>query len=313
MRKDLKVFHTRASGYLATEICGYLGSEPGRAEIFKFRNDNTFVRILENVRDDDVFVIATSTPPVDENLMEALIMIDALKRASAGRVTGVFPYFPYAKSDKKDQPRVPITARLVADLISAAGADRVITVDLHSSQIQGFFSIPLDHLSALPMLAKHFAERQLKDLVVVASDAGGVKRATDCALRLDAPVAMLDKRRIGNEQKVIIRNVIGDVAGKPVLIFDDEVETGGTLIAAANVLRDRGATAVHVACGHAVLSGDAPHKLQQFPFASFAVTNTLPIPEAKRFPGLTVLSVAPLLGEAIRRIHDGESISSLLL
>lgn len=313
MRKKLKIFHTRASAYLAEQICTCLGIEPGRAEVFKFRNDNTFVKILENVRDDDVFVVATSTPPVDENLMEALIMIDALKRASAGRVTGVFPYFPYAKSDKKDQPRVPITARLVADLISAAGTDRVITVDLHSSQIQGFFSIPLDHLSALPMLAKHFAERQLKDLVVVATDAGGVKRATDCALRLDAPVAMLDKRRIGNEQKVIIRNVIGDVAGKAALIFEDEVETGGTLIAAANVLRDCGATAVHVACAHAVLSGDAPKKLRQFPFASFVVTNTLPIPETKRFPGIEVLSVAPLLSEAIRRTHAGESISSLFL
>lgn len=313
MRKDLKVFHTRASAYLAGEICACLGIEPGRAEVFKFRNDNTFVKILENVRDNDVFVVATSTPPVDENLMEALIMMDALKRASAGRITGVFPYFPYAKSDKKDQPRVPITARLVADLISTAGADRVITVDLHSSQIQGFFSIPLDHLSALPMLAKHFADRQLTDLVIVATDAGGVKRATDCARRLDAPVAMLDKRRIGNEQRVIIRNVIGDVAGKPVLIFEDEVETGGTLIAAANVLRASGATAIHVACAHAVLSADAPLKLQQFPFASFVVTNTLPVPEAKRFPGIEVLSVAPLLAEAIRRTHAGESISSLLL
>jgi ribose-phosphate pyrophosphokinase len=309
---SLKIFSTRASTYLASEVCVALGLEPGQAEIMKFRNDNTFVRILENVRDADVFVIATSTPPVDENLMETLIIIDALKRASAGRVTAVLPYFPYAKSDKKDQPRVPITARLVADLLTAAGADRIITFDLHSSQIQGFFSIPLDHLTALPMLADHFVAMGLVDPVVIATDAGGAKRATDFALRLDAPVALLDKRRIGNEQRVKIRNIIGEVANRPCLIFDDEVETGGTLIAAAELLRDRGASAVHVACGHAVLAGEAPQRLGGFPFASFVVTNTVPVPPERRFPGLTVLSVAPLLSAVIDRIHRGESISSLL-
>ncbi len=311
MRRRLQVFSGRSNPELARAIAEYLGIPLGRVDIFKFQNDNTFVQIGENVRESDVFVVQTSCPPVDQHFMELLILLDALKRASAARITAVMPLFPYARSDKKDQPRVPITARLVADLLATAGANRVITVDLHADQIQGFFTIPVDHLTALRVLTDYFAAKRIAGLVVVATDAGGAKRASRCALRLGAGLAVMDKRRLGNEQRVEINNVIGEVSGRPVLIFEDEIETGGSLVAAVRLLRERGATDIYVACPHAVLAGDALANLAGAGLAEVVVTDTLPLAAAKRLPNLTRLSVAPILGEAIRRTHNGESVSSL--
>ncbi|MEW6724307.1 MAG: ribose-phosphate pyrophosphokinase [Bacillota bacterium] len=308
---ELKIFSGQATRQLTEKVCHHLNQPLGQMEAFRFSNDNFFVRIQENVREADVFVIQTSVPPVDANLMETLITIDALRRASAARVSAVLPYYPYARSDKKDQPRIPITARLVADLLTAAGADRVITFDLHADQIQGFFSIPLDHLSALPLLTDYFAAQQIPDLVVVALDTGGVKRATEAARRLDTDVAMMDKRRIGNQQRVTIKNIIGEVAGRPVLIFEDEIQTGGSLLAAGELLRARGATDIYVACLHPAFTKDAAGMLSSFRFKEIVVTDTVPLPPRTDFPGLSVVSVAPLLAEAIRRTHHGESISTL--
>ncbi|MEW6524177.1 MAG: ribose-phosphate pyrophosphokinase [Bacillota bacterium] len=311
MHRRLKVFSGRSHPELSVAIGRYLRTELGRVQIFKFKNDNTFVKIEENVRETDVFVVQTSCPPVDEHLMELLIMVDALKRASAARITAVMPLFPYARSDQKDQPRIPITARLVADLLATAGANRVITVDLHASQIQGFFTIPLDHLTAQGVLVEYFKKKQLPDLVVVATDSGGARRATSCARRLGTDLALMDKRRIGNEQRVEINNVIGEVHGRPALVFEDEIETGGSLVAAVEVLKARGAGDIYVACPHPVLAGNAAERLAGADIKEVVVADTVPVPESKRIPKLKVLSVAHILGEAIRRTHNGESISSL--
>ena len=237
---ELKVFTGNAHRGLAEEVCKYLDIPLGEAEVFKFSNDNTFVRIKENVRQRDVFIIQPTCAPVNDNLMELLIMIDACKRASAGRITAVVPYYAYGRTDKKDQPRVPITARLVADLLTAAGADRLLTVDLHAGQIQGFFNIPVDELTALPILSDYFQAKELSDLVVVAVDIGISKKARDVAERLHAPLAIIEKRRTGNDERSEIMNVIGDVEGKIALTFDDEIDTGGTIVNAAKVLAEKG-------------------------------------------------------------------------
>ncbi|OGS69941.1 MAG: ribose-phosphate pyrophosphokinase [Firmicutes bacterium RBG_13_65_8] len=305
----MKIFGGRAAVELTTRICTHLGIEPGRADVFKFSNDNTFVRILESVRDDDVFVVQTSCPPVDEALVELLIMVDALKRASARRITAVLPYYPYVRSDKKDQPRVPITARLVADLLAAAGVDRVVAVDLTADQIQGFFSIPVDHLTAQQVLAEHFLAKRLPKPVVVAPDPGAVKRAQRFAQRLRAPVAFVDKRRVGEEVKAT--TVVGDVSGHQAILFDEEVDRGGSSLEALGLLTERRVDAVYLACTHAVFSGPAVERLAGSQLREVVVTDTVPVPPAKRWDRLTVLSVAPMLAEAIRRIHTGESISSL--
>lgn len=309
MARQLKVFAGQASEALAAEICQHLDIPLGKREIIQFSNDNTFVKISENVRDCDVFVVQTSCPPVNHNLVELLIMMDALRRASAQRITAVLPFYPYARSDKKDQPRIPITARLVADLLTTAGADRVVTVDLHSPQIQGFFTIPLDHLTAADMLCSYFQEKQIPDLVVVATDAGGAKKAASYARLLNTPLAIMDKRRSSNDDSATIHHFIGDVKDKNALILDDEIDTGGTVKETVQALRNAGVKDVYVGCTHPVFSGPAVERLSACSAKEFVVTNTLPSP--KCMPNLTVLSIAPLLAEAIKRINEGESVSTL--
>jgi ribose-phosphate pyrophosphokinase len=307
----LKVFSGNANPQLASDVCCYLGIPLGKAEVFKFRNDNTFVRILENIRQQDVFIIQPTCAPVNDNIMELLIMIDAAKRASAGRITAVIPYYGYGRTDKKDQPRVPITARLVADLLTVAGAERVLTMDLHAGQIQGFFNIPVDELTALPILAEHFKKLVDQDWVVVAVDIGISKRARDMAARLRVPLAIVEKRRIGNDDKAESLNIIGEVAGKTALLFDDEVDTGGSVVSAAAALEKAGARAVYCCATHAVFSADAPDRLGGSTLKQMVVTDSIPVPEPKRRPNITVLSVASLLGEAIYRIHRDMSVGAM--
>ena len=308
---ELKVFTGNAHPELAKSVCRYLDIPLGKAEVFKFANDNTFVRIQENIRQRDVFIIQPTCYPVNDNLMELLIMIDACKRASAGRITAVVPYYGYGRTDKKDQPRVPITARLVADLLTAAGADRLLTVDLHAGQIQGFFNIPVDELTALPILADYFLNKEIDDLVVVAVDIGITKKARDVADRMNAPLAIIEKRRLGNDETSETMNVIGDVAGKVALTFDDEIATGGTIINAAAALADHGVREVFCCVTHPILSGKAPELVANSNFTEVAVTDTIPVSQEKRNGKITVLSVAPLLGEAMYRIHKGLSVGEL--
>ena len=308
---ELKVFSGNAHPELAQSVCDYLEMPLGQVEVFKFSNDNTFVRILENIRQRDVFIIQPTCYPVNDNLMELLIMIDAAKRASAGRVTAVVPYYGYGRTDKKDQPRVPITARLVADLLTAAGADRLLTIDLHAGQIQAFFNIPVDELTALTILGRYFQDKALENLVVVAVDIGISKRARDVAERLHAPLAIIEKRRMGNDDQAEILNVIGDVEGKIALTFDDEVDTAGSMLAAVNTLRDRGVTEVYSCVTHPVLSGEASARILSSSMKEMVVTDTIPLSSEKRDGKITVLSVAPMLGEAIRRIHEGLSIGEM--
>ena len=309
--EDLKVFSGNAHPELARDICSYLGITLGNSEAFKFSNDETFVRILENVREKDVFLVQPISRPVNDNLVELLIMMDAARRASAGRITAVIPYYAYGRTDKKDQPRVAITARMVADFISVAGADRVLTMNLHTGQIQGFFNIPLDELSAIPLLARQFRERGLNDLVVVAADVGGAKRARRMADLLGAPIAIIEKQRTGNDDRAEALNVIGNVEGRPALIVEDEIVTGGTVVAAAAALRAHGASDLYCCAVHAVLPGKAPQVLEKSTLKETVVTDTLPVPQESRFKGLRVLSVASVLGEAIHRIHSGLSVGAM--
>ena len=308
---DLVVFSGNSHPELTHSVCEYLGNTVGQAEVFKFANDNTFVRILENVRQRDVFIVQPTCAPVNDNIMELLIMIDACKRASAGRITAVMPYYGYGRTDKKDQPRVPITARLVADLLTAAGADRVLTVDLHAPQVQGFFNMPVDELTAVPILTQYFADKGIDDLVVVAVDIGISKKARDVAERLSAPLAIIEKRRTDNSGESELMNVIGEVEGKVALTFDDEIDTGGTVVNAAKALLDHGVKEVYCCASHPVLSRNAPETMAQSPFTEIVVTDTIPISPDKRNGKITVLSVAPLLGEAIYRIHYGQSVGEL--
>ena len=308
---ELKIFSGNGHRGLAEAVCQYLDMPLGQAEVFKFANDNTFVRIQENVRQRDVFIIQPTCHPVNDNLMELLIMIDACKRASAGRITAVVPYYGYGRTDKKDQPRVPITARLVADLLTAAGADRLLTVDLHAGQIQGFFNIPVDELTALPILSDYFQAKEIPDLVVVAVDIGISKKARDVAERLHAPLAIIEKRRVGNDQRTETMNVIGDVRGKVALTFDDEIDTGGTIVSAASALADHGVKEVFCCVTHPVLSRDGPDLMAKSNFSEVVVTDTIPMSPEKRNGKITVLSVAPLLGEAIYRIHRGLSVGEM--
>ena len=308
---ELRIFTGNAHPQLAQDVCTYLDIPLGQAEVFKFANDNTFVRILENVRQRDVFIIQPICYPVNDNLMELLIAIDACKRASAGRITAVVPYYGYGRTDKKDQPRVPITARLVADLLTAAGADRMLTVDLHAGQIQGFFNIPVDELTALPILIDYFKAKEITDMAVVAVDIGISKRARDVAENLDAPLAIIEKRRVGNNDKSETLNVIGDVSGKVALTFDDEILTGGTVIHAADALVQQGVTEVFCCATHPVFSKEAPELLSKSRFQEVVVTDTVPLAQEQINGKIKVLSVAPLLGEAIYRIHKGLSVGEL--
>jgi ribose-phosphate pyrophosphokinase len=309
--RDLSVFTGNAHPDLALSICRYLEMPLGQCEVFEFSNENIFVRINENVRQRDVFVVQPMVSPVSTRIMELLIMIDAFKRASAGRVTAVVPYYAYGRSDKKDQPRVPITARLIANLIETAGADRMLTVDLHAGQIQGFFNIPVDELTGLYLISHYFQSKGLTNVVAVAADEGAAKRARNVAQSLNAGLAIIEKRRMGNDEKTEALNVIGDVEGREAILVDDEVLTGGTLAEGAKLLIKRGATAVSAACTHALLSGSAVARLSEGPIEEMVVTDTVPIPPEKRLPNLTILSLAPLIGEAIRRINSGHSVGAL--
>jgi len=311
MNRELKIFSGNANPSLAQEIALYLGQKLGEATVSSFSDGEIRVKIDENVRGADVFVVQSCCQPVNDSLMELLIIIDALKRSSANRITAVVPYFGYARQDRKDQPRVPITAKLVADLITTAGADRVLSMDLHAGQIQGFFNVPVDHLYALPVLLDYIVKKKIADLVVVSPDAGGVERARAFAKRLQANLAIIDKRREGPNQAQIM-NIIGDVQGKSVLLLDDMIDTAGTIVQGAQACLDHGARDVITACTHAVLSGPALERLQASGLSQVVVTNTIPL-RGKELacPKLHQLSVAPLLGEAIRRIHEDESVSSL--
>jgi len=305
----VRVFAGRATKALGEQICSCLGMTPGQAEIFKFSNDNTFVRVQENVRNLDVFVIQTSAPPVDESLMELLIIVDTLRRASARTITAVLPYYPYVGSDKKDQPRVPITARLVADLLVSAGVNRVVTVDLTADQVQGFFTMPMDHLTAQPLFVRYFRDKNLRSPVVVAPDPGAVKRAQRFSERIGAPIAFIDKRRVGGE--VVATTVVGEVRNREAILFDEEIDRGSTFVQAVDLLIAQGVSEVYGACTHPVLSGPAPERLKNTSLRELVVTDTIPVPPERKWNGLVVLSMAPLLAECIRRISCGQSVSAL--
>ncbi len=304
------VYTGNANPELARNICRYLNINLGRAEVFEFANENIFVRIVDNAREKDVFLIQPTSRPVNQSIMELLIMIDAFKRASAGRITAVVPYYAYGRSDKKDQPRVPITARLIADMITVAGANRLLTMDLHQGQIQGFFNIPVDELTAVHMLSSHFLKKQIQNLVVV-TDLGFAKRARTFAQLLDAPLAIVEKRRIGNQDRTEVLNVIGDVRGKRAIIVDDEIDTAGTLIQIANALEREGVTEMYACATHAVLSDPAVERIDQSLLREVVVTDSIPIPPEKRGSKIKVISLAPLIAEAIVRIHRGQSVGAL--
>jgi ribose-phosphate pyrophosphokinase len=313
MPGELKIFGGRAHPALVQEICDYLNLPAGRAQAYNFSDGETFCQIEENVRGSDVFVVQPTCAPVNENLMELLIMLDSFKRSSASRITAVIPYYGYARQDKKDKPRVPITAKLVADLISKAGATRVLTLDLHAGQIQGFFDVPVDHLFAAPVILDAVRELAIPDLVVVSPDAGGVERARALAKRISAGLAIVDKRRTAPNVAEVM-NIIGDVAGKNALIVDDIVDTAGTLAKTVEALKKAGALRVLAAGIHGVLSGPAIERLAASPLELVFVTNTTPLDgKLARLAKLRALSVAPLLGEAIRRIHEDSSVSSLFV
>jgi len=308
---ELKVFTGNAHPLLAQQVAEYLRIPLGKCEVFEFSNENIFVRILENVRQRDTFVIQPICSPVNRSLVELLIMLDALKRASAGRITAVVPYYGYGRTDKKDQPRVPITGRLVADLLTVAGASRMLTVDLHAAQIQGFFNIPVDELTAQFLLSDYFKERKIKDLVVVATDIGITKRARDVAARLNAPLAIMEKRRLGNDDKTETLNVIGEVEGKVALTVDDEIDTAGSLVGVIEALEKRGVKEVFTCCTHPIFSGKAIQRIASCPVKEVVVTDTVPVAGDKKLDKITVLPIAPLLGEAIHRIHTGLSIGAM--
>lgn len=311
MTDELRVFSGNAHPALAQAVCEYLGIPLGKAEVFEFSNENIFVRVLENVRQRDVFVIQPICSPVNKSLVELLIMLDAMKRASAGRITAVIPYYGYGRTDKKDQPRVPITARLVADLLTAAGANRLLTIDLHAAQIQGFFNIPVDELTALFTLSRYFEDRAMNDLVVVATDIGITARARDLAVRLNAPLAIIAKRRVGNIGETETLTLIGEVEGMRALTVDDEIDTGGSLLGAVDILQRHGATEVYTCCTHPIFSGPAIQRIASCPVKEVVVTDTVPVPEHRRLEKITVLSIASLLGEAIHRIHTGLSVGAM--
>lgn len=308
--KSIKVLNCNANKELAKDIAFNLGIPVGDAQVSTFSNGEIGVGINESIRGADVFVVQSTCAPVNDNLMELLIMIDALKRASAGRINAVIPFYGYARQDRKSKSREPITAKLVANLIEAAGADRVITMDLHAPQIQGFFDIPVDHLYASPLIVNYFINKKLKDVVVVSPDVGGVTRARSLATKLDAPLAIIDKRRPKPNVSEVM-NIIGDIENRDCIIIDDIVDTAGSIVNAAKVLKDMGAKDIYVACTHPVLSGPAFERIQESVIKELVVTNTIPLPANKPVDKIKVLSVASLFAEAIKRIYEGLSLSKL--
>jgi ribose-phosphate pyrophosphokinase len=309
----IKIFSGNAHPQLAREICEYLGVPLGSLNLTRFSDGECYCQVLENVRGTDVFAIQPVSTPANENLMELLILMDALKRSSAQRITAVLPYYGYARQDRKDKPRVPISAKLVADLISATGADRVLTMDLHAPAIQGFFNIPVDHLFAAPVLIEYVAQQSIPDLVIVSPDAGGVERARAYAKRLGASLAIIDKRRTDKNVAEIL-HVVGEVEGKNALIVDDIVDTAGTLTGTVQALKQEGVRKIYACFTHAVLSGPSVERLRASELEQVVVTNTIPVePRKQKEARLKVLSVAGLLGEAIQRIHTNSSVSSLFV
>jgi len=312
---DIRLFAGSSHPNLAQELGNYLGVALSPLEIIRFPNDNIFVRLLTSVRGQDVFVIQTLSAPVSHHIMEFLILLDTVKRANAGRVTAVMPYFAYGRSDKKDQPRVPITARLLADLIHTAGADRFLTLDLHAGQIQGFFNIPGDEVSTFHLLSDYMIEKQLGHLpggaVVVTADLGYAKKGRNFAQALNLPMAFIEKRRTGNDANAQALTVIGDVAGKTVILVDDEVDTAGSMVGAVRILKENGAGDVYVCFTHPILSPPAIDRLRALPVKEFITTNSVPIPPEKRLRNMTQLSVAPVSVEVMRRIHEGQSVGQM--
>jgi ribose-phosphate pyrophosphokinase len=313
MKDELKFFTGNSNQDLAEKICTYLGIQQGAIQVRRFSDGEIFVEIGENVRGRDVFVMQSTCSPVNDNLMELLIIMDACKRASAASITAVVPYYGYSRSDKKDQPRVPITAKLVADILTVAGADRIMCLDLHAEAIQGFFNIPVDHLYSMPVFIEYLKTFDVKDLVIVSPDAGGVARARAHARRIGADLAIVDKRRTGQIDTTEVLHVIGDVRGKNCILVDDIIDTAGSITKAAQILVDRGAREVRAMAPHAILSDPAIELLKKSVLIEVVVTDTVPIPASKMLDKIRVLSIAPLLGEAIRRIHRGDSVTSLFV
>jgi ribose-phosphate pyrophosphokinase len=318
MDEKFKIFSGTANEPLADEVCHFLGMQRGQAQVIRFRDGECYVQIQENVRGADVFVMQPTCRPVDEHLMELLLMIDALKRASARRITAVMPYFGYARQDRKDKPRSPISSKLVADLLTTAGTHRALIVDLHTPQLQGFFNIPVDHLFASPVLVDHFRKLQLPNLTVVSPDAGGVERARFFAKKVDAALAIVDKRRV--EMNVAeVMHVIGDVDGRTCLIIDDLIDTAGTLVKTAQALMDNGATSVYACASHAVLSGPAVENIRNSVIKEVVVTNTIPLTaeadaaRTEKGGKICVLSIAGLIGRAIQANHEETSVSKLFI
>ena len=313
MYGELTVFTGNANPALALAVCELLGIRLGSADVFEFSNENIFVKLNNTIREQDVFIIQPMSAPVNRSIMELFIMLDALKRASAARITAVIPYYAYGRTDKKDQARVPITARLMANLIERAGAHRVVTMDLHAGQIQGFFDVPCDELTATGLIADYFIELAPHNPVVVSPDLGFAKRARNFADRINAPLAIVEKRRRGHDSKSEVLGIIGEVRDHTAIIIDDEIDTAGSILNAARTVADRGAAAVYACCVHPVLSGPAIERLRGAPILELVTTDTIPLSESKRLETIRQLSVAPILAAAIQRIHSGGSIGELFL
>ncbi len=309
--EKIKVFACPTAEEFTEKVCRYLKIEPGKINSIKFKNDNNFVQILEAVREQDVYIIQTCQPPINERIMELLITIDAVKRASAKNVNVVLPYFPYSRSDKKDQPRVPITAKLMAQIIEAAGATRVITCDLHNSAIQAYFNINCDRLTAEYVLEKYFLDKEIQNMVIVATDAGSSKKAYKYSKFFNCPIAMVDKRRDGNDDRAISTTIVGDVKGKNAVIFDDEISTAGTLVETANILEKFGAKNIYAGATHGILVGEAVDRIRNSAIKEVVVTDTVPVTEEKRIEKIKVLSMAPTFAEAIKRINEERPLGEI--
>ena len=310
--ENLKIFSCSNSAEKFTdEICDYLKIEKGKIQRMKFKNDNNFIQILETVRDKDVFLIQTTEPPVNERIMELLITIDAVKRASAKRITVVLPYYMYSRSDKKDQPRIPVTAKLLAQLLEAAGANRVLTCDLHNRAIQAYFNINCDVLTGQSLLEKYFDLKDIENKVVVATDAGSSKKAYKYAEHFECPIALVDKRRDGNDDRAIATSVIGEIKGKNALVFDDEVDTAGSIMETVEVIKKFGAKDVYVGCTHGILSGPAIDRIKNSEIKELVMTSTVPLSKEKQIDKIVVVSISELFAEAIKRIHEETSIGEL--
>ena len=309
--ENIKVFACTTAESFTKEICDYLKIPMGKMNIMKFKNDNTFVQIEETVREQDVYIVQTTMPPVNERVMELLIAIDAFKRASVKNINVVLPYYLYSRSDKKDQPRIPVTAKLMQELLEAAGATRVITCDLHNPAIQAYFNINCDRLSAQNILQKYFKEKELENLVIVATDAGSSKKAYKYSEYFNCPIALIDKRRNGNDDNAMASIVIGDVKNKEAIIFDDEVDTAGSLLETARILNENGAKEIYAGCTHGILSANAVERIKNSPIKELVITNTIPLPKEKQIDKIKVLTIAPLFAEAIKRINEAKPIGEL--